>query len=697
MPDVVALNVLSSSVSLLRGKGDGTFDPHEITFVGNVTPRGDFLNFPYPGPFMAAGDLDGDDDLDLAIPCKTEVRVLLNDGFGTFTLAPAHPKIADTRGNAYGVEIADLNNDKNLDIAVAALALAVPDVKALSIMLGKGDGTFAPAVGYDVRTEPIGGALHWNVNVSAGDIDGDGHLDLAVSHEIRSKIALLYNKGDGTFGDVQILPVFDGSWIVRFEHLNDDGRIDLAVLTTAIRAKLCVSLNDGGGGLWTHEDTPPQMQAGGGPPFPWGGTEWVETGDVDLDGDIDVVLANEGVGYPDDGSIVVLFNDGNGRFPAFDAYPIVKDGLGWPTCARLAHLNDDPWPDIIVTDVADKWMTSGRVWVLMATGQGKYAAPVPYVIEGRLPVMADCGDIDGDGDVDVAVWTTEVYPGNDITPVERSVFILLNDGVGTLSIDTHVVAASVPWPFVAGGALLADLNGDKDLDLVATAGTKNAPGMIRFFANLGGQFVSTTTTPVQIHPLALGSADFDHDGDLDILVSRSGLEVDGSVLLMILWNAGDGGIASVSESFDPHASSFRFDIGDLSKADTWQLAIPNDYGTVQVHHGVNSYWSSCDADHSGAGDRTWHAVIADLNGDGSADVVTANNADGNISVLRNVGCASQPCLADCDGSGSLDLFDFLCFVNAYNNGEPAADCDGDGGLTLFDFLCFVNAFNAGCP
>jgi hypothetical protein len=54
------------------------------------------------------------------------------------------------------------------------------------------------------------------------------------------------------------------------------------------------------------------------------------------------------------------------------------------------------------------------------------------------------------------------------------------------------------------------------------------------------------------------------------------------------------------------------------------------------------------------------------------------------------------CYADLDGSGSLDLFDFLAFVNLFNAGDPAADCDASGGFDLFDFLCFVNAFNAGC-
>jgi hypothetical protein len=58
---------------------------------------------------------------------------------------------------------------------------------------------------------------------------------------------------------------------------------------------------------------------------------------------------------------------------------------------------------------------------------------------------------------------------------------------------------------------------------------------------------------------------------------------------------------------------------------------------------------------------------------------------------------SIACYADCDGSGSLDFFDFLCFQNAFAAGSSAADCDFSGQLDFFDFLCFQNAFAAGCP
>jgi hypothetical protein len=54
------------------------------------------------------------------------------------------------------------------------------------------------------------------------------------------------------------------------------------------------------------------------------------------------------------------------------------------------------------------------------------------------------------------------------------------------------------------------------------------------------------------------------------------------------------------------------------------------------------------------------------------------------------------CYADIDGDGSLTIFDFLAYQNAFDAGDLLADCDQDGSLTLFDFLCFQNAFDAGC-
>ena len=57
---------------------------------------------------------------------------------------------------------------------------------------------------------------------------------------------------------------------------------------------------------------------------------------------------------------------------------------------------------------------------------------------------------------------------------------------------------------------------------------------------------------------------------------------------------------------------------------------------------------------------------------------------------------SADCYADFNDDGTVNTLDFLAYLNAFSNGDPAADCNDDGTVNTLDFLCFLNAFNAGC-
>jgi hypothetical protein len=67
-----------------------------------------------------------------------------------------------------------------------------------------------------------------------------------------------------------------------------------------------------------------------------------------------------------------------------------------------------------------------------------------------------------------------------------------------------------------------------------------------------------------------------------------------------------------------------------------------------------------------------------------------------VSHIARFGCIDQPCVADCDLSGSLNILDFICFQTAFALEQPAADCDGNGQLDLQDFVCFQSAYALGC-
>ncbi len=67
-----------------------------------------------------------------------------------------------------------------------------------------------------------------------------------------------------------------------------------------------------------------------------------------------------------------------------------------------------------------------------------------------------------------------------------------------------------------------------------------------------------------------------------------------------------------------------------------------------------------------------------------------------IPGIAQFGCSVHPCLADCDGSGSLDIDDFICFQTLYALSDPKADCDESGALDIDDFICFQTAYAIGC-
>jgi hypothetical protein len=127
----------------------------------------------------------------------------------------------------------------------------------------------------------------------------------------------------------------------------------------------------------------------------------------------------------------------------------------------------------------------------------------------------------------------------------------------------------------------------------------------------------------------------------------------------------------------------------------WTVATNTDLGKIAIdwatpgEHKVGGGLPDNGWQWNPAGGRGWEdnlrAIPEDLDGNGRIGV--------NFSLF---GRPQDLCEADFDGSGTLDLFDFLAFVNAFNGGEERADCTADGAFDLFDFLCFVNAFNQGC-
>jgi hypothetical protein len=80
--------------------------------------------------------------------------------------------------------------------------------------------------------------------------------------------------------------------------------------------------------------------------------------------------------------------------------------------------------------------------------------------------------------------------------------------------------------------------------------------------------------------------------------------------------------------------------------------------------------------------------------DGLALVASLDEPGGGAAYFFDIACTDCP--PDLDADGALTIFDFLTYLNLFQDGDPLADFDGDGELTVFDFLAFGTAFDAGC-
>jgi len=246
---LVSFTTVYGSVSIVRNRGNGTFDPPEnydtcystqmlvaadfngdkrldvagdsncfqATIMlnngdGTLRHNGDYGRGYTPGG-IDAGDLDGDGDLDVVFGNGTsDVTTLPNDGTGAFG---THSGQA-VHGNPRGVKLADFDGDGDVDIVTSNIY-----ENFISFLRNDGTGAFPPPEDYF----PGFGTM----NLDIADFDRDGDLDLAVANRDNDHISILHNPGNGVFTDRHDEPAGNGPEDVTRGDLDGDALPDLAV------------------------------------------------------------------------------------------------------------------------------------------------------------------------------------------------------------------------------------------------------------------------------------------------------------------------------------------------------------------------------------------------------------------------------------------------------------------------------------
>ena len=304
--DLVAPDFQGGCVDVLLGNGDGSFQAAQAFSTGpDSFPRD-----------LAVGDLNGDGILDIVTADSggNAVSVLLGNGDGSFQA----PVIYPVGGAAYRVVLGDFAGNGTLDVVAVD-----PDHNGISILLGNGDGTFQPAVHYAAGPEPT--------SVTAGDFYGDGILDLAVTNTSTNRVTLLRGNGDGTFRPGGSLAVGRGPVAVAAGHLLGEGNLDLVV---ADRAGNDVS-------VWTGNGDGTFRSAGRYAVGP--GLSRVALADLTGDGVLDLVMTNSATA---NSAVTVFLGNGDGTFSP--AMPLAAGTF--PTGLAVGDFRNSGTPDVAVTN-----------------------------------------------------------------------------------------------------------------------------------------------------------------------------------------------------------------------------------------------------------------------------------------------------------------------------------------------------------
>ena len=261
--DLAVANEGGGTITILQGKGDGTFTASSQgpISVGN-SPS-----------FIAVGDFNDDGNLDLAVANYTDgtMTVLLGNGDGTFTAASGSPVTVGS--DPMSIAIGDFNGDGKLDLAVANYF-----DDTITVRLGNGDGTFAPANGSPVT---VGSTP---TTIAVADFDGDGNLDLAIACDNAYSVTILMGNGDGTFKPPATINAPIAPDAIAVGDFNGDGIPDLAISSHS--SNTVATLLGNGDGTFSTYNIP--FDIGAAPSYS------VATGDFNGNGISDLAVANQG-------------------------------------------------------------------------------------------------------------------------------------------------------------------------------------------------------------------------------------------------------------------------------------------------------------------------------------------------------------------------------------------------------------------
>lgn len=661
--------VNSGTVTGIVPKGT-TEGPVDVVVASNGGLPGMTLRLGYTyGPsFDLPINRGGDDPVSLGVPQGTAVALALGDlvsgsldavtANGTNNSITIVPAVASLASNTVPIVIASgsatiggavLNNPTdvkavNLFSASGAQDLVILNSGAQNILVlqNNGNGTFTLRATLTVSSLPSFAGLT-AVSIDVGDLNGDGHSDIAVLGS-----APAAQNGIGVFLGTATPGTFTPSATFNPIGATEFGAIKLRIigargfLVNPFAASVPVDMNSDGipdiVTLCKTTGTASVLTGKGDGTFTLAGTTSVgaanpisfDVADVDDSGTLDIVTANQGNGT--NGSISVLLGNGAGALALFANYGVPGFAAANFQSVVIGDVNFDCRADVVVANYG-----GSNLSVFIGNGDGSFSTPVQYEAESSslapsatVVAIAAIQQTNGLGAVVCVDQQTNGGTNSYVSMVPRHVVDAYLGGFqATNPIFTGNTQGTQPQSVAYG-----DLNGDGRMDMVVC---NRASNTVEVFIGDGfGNF----SQPFAAIPLNAGAqpesvliARVDNtSGSPSVLVACNGLNA-----VALLRNFGGGSLGNPIyipvDGTGPHQVLVNDMNGD-GKADLITVNQASNNVTILLGDGTGKFARATHSPYP-VGNGPLGAAIGDLDGAGLLDIAVCNFASDDVTVLLN--------------------------------------------------------------
>ncbi len=587
--DVATVSGLDKKVSFLLGDGAGG-----LGLMGNFSVTTEPIS-------ITAGDFNGDNFTDVAVTgsgSPSFVSIILGNATGDYREVSTMPAPL----SPISITSADFNGDNKLDLAVS-YSWSTPR-HGVSIMLGTGAGTFGAGTEIFTGYEPSA--------VMAGDFNGDGKSDLAVTVNGTTvsgsnAVAVLSGNGNGGFATPKYFGTAIGPTSLARGDFNNDGKTDI-VSTHFYADAISVLIGDGAG---SFASSITELSGGG----------WLASGDFNSDGkpDLAIPVSNSFVSPP---LIEIRFNNGAGGL----ASPLYLQVSHTPHSVIVDDLNHDGKADLVVGHEFSNGLS-----VLLGNGAGGFSAPMSIAAPSGGGLIIG-GDFNGDNNLDLAMFSGGNSAGN--------IAVMLGNGTGGFGGPSYFVAEGPGTSLTT-----ADLNGDGKLDLAVG---NSFIGTVTVLLGVGnGGFTAAPYSPLRAASKTdyVTTGDLNKDGKIDLITAN--LEPNS---VSVLFNNGSGFQPAVTLNAGKGPKLVK--VADFNADGNPDLVVALSSIPVQNYAGNISILSGDGAGNFSsptfftAGGSPNDLIVTDFNSDGKHDLAVAGTPTSsfNTTLLLNT-FKFQPCLS----------------------------------------------------